>query len=194
MNHSTFRVAGSFSRRIMVWIEEEIRITWDFPEAPGGCFILCLRSFACMLSSFSPDSSTLWTEARQAPLSVGFSRQEYLEWVAMPSSRGSSRPRDWTWVSWVSCMAGGFFTTESLGKPHLSSQLRPNLQEHTKKKHEGNDVGYMKVMQRSVSLHALLSFNWRDFSLINDEDEDVFEGRPRTICSRMCLGTWKVTS
>ena len=30
-----------------------------------------------------------------------------LEWVAMPSSRGSSRPRDWTEVS---CVAGGFFT------------------------------------------------------------------------------------
>ena len=30
-----------------------------------------------------------------------------LEWVVMPSSRGSSQPRDWTQVS---CMAGGFFT------------------------------------------------------------------------------------
>ena len=30
-----------------------------------------------------------------------------LEWVAMPSSRGSSQPRYWTWVS---CIAGRFFT------------------------------------------------------------------------------------
>ena len=30
-----------------------------------------------------------------------------LEWVAIPFSRGSSRPRDWTWVS---CIAGRFFT------------------------------------------------------------------------------------
>ena len=30
-----------------------------------------------------------------------------LEWVAMPFSRGSSRPRDQTQVS---CTAGGFFT------------------------------------------------------------------------------------
>ena len=30
----------------------------------------------------------------QAPLSMEFSRQEYLEWVAMPSSRESSHPRD----------------------------------------------------------------------------------------------------
>ena len=26
-----------------------------------------------------------------------------LEWVAMPSSSGSSQPRDWTWVPFVSC-------------------------------------------------------------------------------------------
>ena len=33
--------------------------------------------------------TTLWTVACQAPLFMGFSRQE-LEWVAMPSARGSS--------------------------------------------------------------------------------------------------------
>ena len=33
-----------------------------------------------------------------------------LEWVAMPSSRGSFWPRDWTHVSCVSCTAGRFFT------------------------------------------------------------------------------------
>ena len=27
-----------------------------------------------------------------------------LEWIAMSSSRGSSRPRDWTWVSCISCI------------------------------------------------------------------------------------------
>ena len=36
--------------------------------------------------------ATPWTVARQAPLSVGFSRQEY--WSGLPFSRGSSPPRD----------------------------------------------------------------------------------------------------
>ena len=40
----------------------------------------------------------------QPPLSMGFSR---LEWVAIPSSRGSSWPRDSTWVS---CITDRFFT------------------------------------------------------------------------------------
>ena len=38
-----------------------------------------------------------------------------LEWVAIPFSRGPSRPRDRTHVSWVSCLADGFFTTEPQG-------------------------------------------------------------------------------
>ena len=41
---------------------------------------------------------TLWTIDHQAPLSMGILQASILEWVAMPSSRGSSQPRDWTQV------------------------------------------------------------------------------------------------
>ena len=34
----------------------------------------------------------------------GILQTKILEWVAMPSSRGSSWPRDWTRVSYVSCI------------------------------------------------------------------------------------------
>ena len=47
---------------------------------------------------------TPWTVAHQFPLSIGFSRQEYLEWVAISCSRRSSQPRDRTHVSCVSCI------------------------------------------------------------------------------------------
>ena len=43
----------------------------------------------------------------QAPLSMGVLQARILEWVAMPSSRESSQPRDWTQVSHT---AAGFFT------------------------------------------------------------------------------------
>ena len=36
------------------------------------------------------------------------------EWIAIPFSRGSSRPRDQTHISCVSCIAGRFFTTWEL--------------------------------------------------------------------------------
>ena len=44
----------------------------------------------------------------------GILQARVLEWVAMPSSRESSRPRDPTCIS---CIAGGFFTAEPPGKP-----------------------------------------------------------------------------
>ena len=51
-----------------------------------------------MLSHFSHVQLfiTLWTTAHQAPLSMGFSSQE---WVAVPSSRGPSRPKGQIYVS-----------------------------------------------------------------------------------------------
>ena len=46
----------------------------------------------------------LWTVACQALLSVRFPRQEYWSRFAMPSSRGSSRPRDQSFISYISCI------------------------------------------------------------------------------------------
>ena len=45
-----------------------------------------------------------------------------LEWVAISSSRGSSQPRD---RPCVSCVVGGFLTTEPPGRHHKLSGLRP---------------------------------------------------------------------
>ena len=47
---------------------------------------------------------TPWTVARQAPLSMGFSRQEHLSGLPCPPPRWSSRPRDRTHISYVSCI------------------------------------------------------------------------------------------
>ena len=60
------------------------------------CVSVCVSGFSCVQLFV-----TLQTVAHQAPLSMGFSRQEYR--VAMPSSRGSSQPRDQTCASYVSC-------------------------------------------------------------------------------------------
>ena len=50
---------------------------------------------SCMLSrSVVSNSATPWTAAPQAPLSMEILQARILEWVAMPSSRESSQPRD----------------------------------------------------------------------------------------------------
>ena len=55
---------------------------------PVLCLVNCVRLF-----------ETPWIVAHQMPLSMGFPRQRILEWVAMLSFRGSSKPRDQTQVS-----------------------------------------------------------------------------------------------
>ena len=78
--------------------------------------VLMHETSVCVLSHFSCVQlcETLWTVARQTPLPMGVLQARILEWVAMPSSRESSRPRDRTLIS---CMASGFFTAEPPGKP-----------------------------------------------------------------------------
>ena len=81
--------------------------TGSLPLVPPG-----VPRAVCWLShSVIPDSlqffMTPWTAARQAPLSMGILQARILEWVAMPSFKGSSQPRDRTQVS---CVAGRFFT------------------------------------------------------------------------------------
>ena len=44
---------------------------------------------------------TPWTVAHQAPLSMAILQARVLDWVAVPSSRGSSRARDRTQVSYT---------------------------------------------------------------------------------------------
>ena len=56
--------------------------------------------------------ATPWTVALQAPLSRGFSRQEYWK-VVISFSRGSSPPM---YQTWVSCIEGRFLPTELQGK------------------------------------------------------------------------------
>ena len=62
--------------------------------------ILVSCFFACMLSSFSCVQLcvTLWTAAHQAPLSIGFSRQEYWSGLPCPSPRGFLGPNCFFYV------------------------------------------------------------------------------------------------
>ena len=47
------------------------------------------------LVSVVSDSATLWTVARQDPLSIGIFQARILEWVAVPSSRGFFPTQGW---------------------------------------------------------------------------------------------------
>ena len=55
---------------------------------------LLLCPTLCQPMDYSPPGSSVH----------GILQARILEWVAMPSSRGSSQPRDWTCVSYISCI------------------------------------------------------------------------------------------
>ena len=57
----------------------------------------------------------------------GILQARILEWVAMPSSRGSSQPRDWTHVSYISCIGRCIlYHLCLLGSPSLSPYFSLN--------------------------------------------------------------------
>ena len=68
-----------------------------------------------MLSCFSPVQlfATLWTVARQAPLSMGFSRQEYWSGLPCPPPGDLSDPEIKLTSPKSPALAGRFFTTST---------------------------------------------------------------------------------
>ena len=66
---------------------------------------------------------TQWTVAYQAPLSTGFFQARILECIVMPSSRGSSWPRDQTHISCISYISSKIlysWATEEAQNEHKS--------------------------------------------------------------------------
>ena len=69
---------------------------------------ICETLHACVLSCFSCVwlFVTLLTYSLPGPFDPEILQARILEWVAMPSSRGFSWPRDRTHISYVSCIDG----------------------------------------------------------------------------------------
>ena len=85
-------------------------------EPPGKPIHIC-----CMLNHSSPVwlFVTQWTVAHQAPLSMGFSRQEY--WSGLPCPPPGDLPDPGTEpISLMALpLAGRFFTTSTYGKQYM---------------------------------------------------------------------------
>ena len=80
---------------------------WHEELNAATCHCACMHAQLCPTLCDPMDCSLPWSSVHEI-LQV-----RILEWAAMPSSRGSSWPRDQTNISYVFCIAGGFFTTES---------------------------------------------------------------------------------
>ena len=88
--------------------------------------------------------ATLWTIARNAPLSLEFSSQEY--WSGLPFHLPSSQPRDWTCVSYISCI-GMRILYHSID---LDSNLLNEMSDP--ERHTPPDVTYVWNLLRKIGL------------------------------------------
>ena len=71
-----------------------------------------------MSDSFDP------MDCRSSSSSVhGIFQARIMDWVAIPSSRGSFRPRDWTHIPYVSWLLDGFFTTSTTWETHMYTHI-----------------------------------------------------------------------
>ena len=69
-----------------------------------------------------------WTVAHQAPLSVGFPRQEYWSGLPFPSPGDLPDPRIEPESPVLPALAGRIFTTGSPGRASVRSQIKHNSQ------------------------------------------------------------------
>ena len=70
--------------------------------------------------------ASLWTVISQAPLSTGFSRQEYWSGLPFPTPRDLPDPGIEPKSLSSSTLAGRFFATEPCGKPSLQADSLPS--------------------------------------------------------------------
>ena len=77
----------------------------------------------------------------------GILQVRILEWVAVPASRGSSQPRDWTPISYVSCIAGQFFTTSAPWEAPAGALVKPGFKlEESSVFHERKPSRYLSSL------------------------------------------------
>ena len=78
------------------------------------CWCVCVCEFSGVWLCNNINNSPPCSSVR------GIFQETVLEWVAISSSRGSSRLGAWTCVFWI---AGEFFTTAPPGKPHWRNTM-----------------------------------------------------------------------
>ena len=102
-------------------------------DIPGNSSIMPLRSEPpfCWALPLSSHVLSCFVQFYVTPMDCsppvssvhGILQARILEWIAMPSSRASSWCRDWTRVSYVSCIDRGVFTTSTTWKSPSSYVL-----------------------------------------------------------------------
>ena len=101
----------------------------------------------------------LWTSSPPGSSVHGILQARILEWVAMPSSRGSSRPRIKPVSLMSPALAGGFFTTSTTWEVHNSLQCLQKIHGERKRGQEKTATGQSRVRWARSGLPSCLCYN-----------------------------------
>ena len=96
-----------FKSKAKVSVQQSRQSSSGLPWWASGALLFKLCPTLCSAMDSKPPGYSV----------PGILQARILEWVAMPSSRGSSQARDRSCSSCVSCIANGLFTVEPAGKP-----------------------------------------------------------------------------
>ena len=132
-------------------------------ECYGEHKFLCLVSQLCLTLCYPMDCSPTGSSVH------GIFWARILEWVAISFSNWSSRPRDPISISCVSCMAGGFFSSEpsaslkeywsGLPCPPPGHFPNPGIEPRsivwTTGKPKNTGVGSLSILQGTFPTHKL---------------------------------------
>ena len=106
-----------------------------------------------------------------------------LEWVAIPSSRGSSQLRDWTWVS---CIVGRRFMVWATREVHLAAQKLKKPRFHS----------VLRILKMVIASRCLLYI--RNYSRcficitsLGPHNRPVLLDRPKILAGSVCKILWK---
>ena len=131
-------------------------------------FIAQLCPTLCNPVDYSPPGSSVH----------GSLQARILEWIVISYSRGSSQPRDQTWVS---CIAGGFFTIWAPGRPMLCYMSTQNLQRLT----EGISSWHLYYYNWSLNNMFLNCVDPLTVDSFQQRTLPVFTAHPRWLNPRM---------
>ena len=113
---SFFGCRESSHKHLFFSMRSSIGLIVTRSQKPSSCLCVCVCVCVCVWITQSCLTLCDPTNCSPPGFSVhGILQARILEWIAIPFSRGSSQPRDWTLVS---CIAGKFFTTWATGKSY----------------------------------------------------------------------------
>ena len=135
------KLIHKYSLKIWLRTQQQISNKSQYIRILGYVCVCMLSLQSCLTLCNLPGSSV-----------HGILQVRILEWVAIPFSRGSSWPRDWTHSS---CITGRFFTTESQRKlilGHYSSIKKNELLIHATKWIHLKQTGWMKEARATKTI------------------------------------------